>query len=466
MAGGCYRLGGRPLTFQATGLGSYLLYGADRTFLAARRPARRRGQPPRRRRGLDRAQSRRGPLHLHPRRRPRAAATSTSSGTVRHRRRRAPGAAPHDRLHGLPRGRDQRQRPPLRRRHAFQEVRGYVDPHVHGQTHEFLGGRVICSPPFHKYGAPAALVDCPDHQLADGRGARSRTSSPATPRQGHDPVGWPTFSYWPNPHSLTHQQVYYKWLERSWRAGLRIHTSLLTENHILCTVYPLKKNSCDDRDAVRLQAQDMRAMQDYIDAQYGGPGRGWYRIVTGPVRGAEGHQRGQARGGHGHGDLGAAGVQRAARPADLHRGADARRARRDEEARRQPDGADQQVRQRLHRRRRRHRDDRPADQQRQLPQHRLVPADADLPVDLPARHGGPAPVAQPRRPAGRGRPAALPRPGRHLRRDLEALRRPRRPARAALPGRAALQPARPEPARPAAAVGDDRQQRSSSTPTT
>ena len=60
----------------------------------------------------------------------------------------------------------------------FQEVRGYVDPHVHGQTHEFLGGRVICSPPFHRYGAASALVDCPDRQLADGRSAwRSRVSS-------------------------------------------------------------------------------------------------------------------------------------------------------------------------------------------------------------------------------------------------------------------------------------------------
>ena len=35
MAGGCYALGGQPLTFQATGLGSYLLYAPDRTFLAA-----------------------------------------------------------------------------------------------------------------------------------------------------------------------------------------------------------------------------------------------------------------------------------------------------------------------------------------------------------------------------------------------------------------------------------------------
>ena len=35
MAGGCYRLAGSRLTFQATGLGSYLLYAPDRTFLAA-----------------------------------------------------------------------------------------------------------------------------------------------------------------------------------------------------------------------------------------------------------------------------------------------------------------------------------------------------------------------------------------------------------------------------------------------
>ena len=41
---------------------------------------------------------------------------------------------------------------------------------------------------------------------------------------------------------------------------------------------------------------DIRELQDYIDAQDGGPGKGWFRIVTTPVRGAPGHQRGQARG--------------------------------------------------------------------------------------------------------------------------------------------------------------------------
>ena len=36
-------------------------------------------------------------------------------------------------------------------------------------------------------------------------------------------------------------------------------------------------------DSVRLQAEDMYALQDYIDAQYRGPGKGFFRIVTSPT---------------------------------------------------------------------------------------------------------------------------------------------------------------------------------------
>ncbi len=35
-------------------------------------------------------------------------------------------------------------------------------------------------------------------------------------------------------------------------------------------------------DSIRLQARDMYEMQDYIDAQFGGPGKGFYRIVKTP----------------------------------------------------------------------------------------------------------------------------------------------------------------------------------------
>ncbi|MEO5710216.1 MAG: hypothetical protein ABIQ59_10390, partial [Nocardioidaceae bacterium] len=86
------------------------------------------------------------------------------------------------------------------------------------------------------------------------------------------------------PHSLTHEGTYYKWMERSWRGGLRVFSNLLVENGKLCEVYPLKRNSCDDMTSIRLQAADMHKLERYVDAQYGGPGKGWYRIVTDPFQ--------------------------------------------------------------------------------------------------------------------------------------------------------------------------------------
>ncbi|MFC5729521.1 hypothetical protein [Nocardioides vastitatis] len=163
---------------------------------------------------------------------------------------------------------------------SYQEVRGFVDAHTHGMAFEFLGGQVHCGRPWHEYGAPYALVDCPDHTLTAGRGAVLESLLSGEP--SHDPVGWPTFKDWPAPESLTHEGTYYRWLERAWRGGQRLFVNLLVENNKLCELYPLKRNSCDDMDSIRLQAEQMVRLQDYIDAQFGGPGKGFYRIVKDP----------------------------------------------------------------------------------------------------------------------------------------------------------------------------------------
>jgi hypothetical protein len=163
---------------------------------------------------------------------------------------------------------------------STQEVRGFIDAHTHGMAFEFLGGEVHCGRPWSPYGVEVALRDCPDHEMSDGKGALLEAFLSGRPT--HDPVGWPTFKDWPAPDSLTHEGTYYKWMERSWRAGQRILVNLLVENNKLCELYPLKRNSCDDMDSVRLQAKDMRDFERYIDAQSGGPGKGWYRIVTTP----------------------------------------------------------------------------------------------------------------------------------------------------------------------------------------
>ncbi len=165
---------------------------------------------------------------------------------------------------------------------TYQEVRGFVDAHTHGMAFEFLGGSVHCGRPWHAYGAPYALVDCPDHTATQGKGALLESVLSGEP--SHDPVGWPTFNDWPAPESLTHEGTYYRWLERAWRGGQRVFVNLLVENNKLCQLYPIKRNSCDDMDSIRLQAADMYQMQDYIDAQFGGPGKGFYRIVKDPFQ--------------------------------------------------------------------------------------------------------------------------------------------------------------------------------------
>ncbi len=287
MAGGCYTLAGAPYFFQATDLGSYLLYSPDRKFLSASGlgllpAATTLADAPSK--STDWIVERRADgtftFRLADGRTlgtNAAGALATGVGTAGFPLALATGCTAYPEVEVNVEG------DPFAGTTSFQEVRGYVDPHTHGMSHEFLGGGVICSPPWHRYGASAALVDCPDHAAAGGKGAVLEDFlSGHNPGTGHDAVGWPTFSYWPNPHSLTHQGVYYKWLERSWRGGLRLYTNLLVENNVLCELYPIKKNSCDDMDSIRLQARDMYAMQDYIDAQYGGPGKGWYRIVKDP----------------------------------------------------------------------------------------------------------------------------------------------------------------------------------------
>ena len=168
------------------------------------------------------------------------------------------------------------------------EVSGLVDAHMHHMAFEFLGGRAHCGRPWHPYGAPYALVDCPDHQPNGAGAVLENTVSYGNPAGTHDTHGWPTFKGWPHHASLTHEQSYYKWLERSWRGGQRIFVNLLVENEVLCKAYPLKsahavRTGCNEMASARLQAKRMRELENYIDAQYGGPGKGWYRIVRGPV---------------------------------------------------------------------------------------------------------------------------------------------------------------------------------------
>ena len=168
---------------------------------------------------------------------------------------------------------------PLKGSSPTAKVRGFLDDHIHLGAFEFLGGRFHCGRPWSPYGVTVALVDCVDHQPNGAGAVVENFISNGSPVGTHSTEGWPSFAGWPRDESQTHEGTYWKWIERAWRSGLRIMVNDLVENRALCELYPYKQNNCNDMASAYKQAEDMHALQDYIDAQFGGPGKGFFRLV-------------------------------------------------------------------------------------------------------------------------------------------------------------------------------------------
>ncbi|MCQ8896945.1 peptidase M19 [Limnobacter humi] len=167
-----------------------------------------------------------------------------------------------------------------------QALRGFADVHNHITATTFLGG-AHHGRPFHRFGVTQALDNCQTDHGPDGRLDLVENLFKVQPQATHDTVGWPTFNDWPAADSLTHEGLYYKWLERAWKAGLRIFVTNLVENETLCNLVRNTKGkptqNCNEMDSAVSQIAFARDLESYVDAQYGGNGKGWFRIVTTPA---------------------------------------------------------------------------------------------------------------------------------------------------------------------------------------
>ena len=175
---------------------------------------------------------------------------------------------------------------------------GFADIHLHmamgSDTTDGSGGRgasaggSMYGHAVDRFGVREALKNCEKLHGPDGLRSGQTVLNGGTP-DPHDTVGWPTFVDWPARQSLLHQQVYYKWLERTYRAGLRLMVLHGTNIEALCDVAKktgadhANQDDCSDMGVGLQQVAYAHDIQDYIDAQNGGPGKGWFRIAKNPT---------------------------------------------------------------------------------------------------------------------------------------------------------------------------------------
>ncbi len=186
------------------------------------------------------------------------------------------------------------------------DVYGIAEIHSHMMTNfGFGGGGIFHGAPFHRLGVEHALPDCESSHGPEGRkdlagffydGDVALDVNELLPvilsgqsqEFNHFTAGYPAFTDWPNSWAkATHQTMYYRWLERAWLAGLRLLVQHATGNSVLCELItglgssrPLY--SCNDMVSVDRSIAETRALERYIDAQAGGPGKGWFRVVESP----------------------------------------------------------------------------------------------------------------------------------------------------------------------------------------
>jgi hypothetical protein len=267
LAGGCYAVGGLPgatqVRMQATGLGSYLLYRPDRTFVSAD--------------GVATVPSPATDWQIEDAGGAFTAAPKSAPG-----QRRTVTFTPAQGCATYPEAELDATGTPRANPTAYGTVKGIIEGHMHWMTYLYFGGNFHCGRPWHPYGIAYALPNCDSIEGPQGVDAPfQNTLNYGNPVQPHDTRGYPQMTAWA-PGNLTYEGTYWRWIQRAWLSGLRVMVMGVNENRVLCQLQTSRSRGCNEMDTVRAGIQAIHELQDYVDAQAGGPGKGFFQIVTNP----------------------------------------------------------------------------------------------------------------------------------------------------------------------------------------
>ncbi len=182
-------------------------------------------------------------------------------------------------------------------------VRGYVDMHTHLMSHLAFGGKIMygtpdpqapalagtffrgsdishseqCNTSMEPAGSMArALGDCNvvhggwgmfDNNCGDpirqqvvndlDKNYIFKTGGLIPDHLHKDGAGYPHFKNWPHQSSVTHQQMWYEWLERAHKGGLNIMVALAENNSLLAKLAGAGEY-IDDNSSIKLQLREIK----------------------------------------------------------------------------------------------------------------------------------------------------------------------------------------------------------------
>jgi microsomal dipeptidase-like Zn-dependent dipeptidase len=194
---------------------------------------------------------------------------------------------------------------------AGQPVRGIADVHNHQFANLGFGGVVFWGASFDPArGINGALAWCDytwQFPIINLVGARTDGAGPGFEAHGpsigqgithpvslgvreglHAVGGTGAFDGWPTFRTMTHQQMYHRWLKRAYEGGLRLSVMLAVNNEAMCRASKKRQDwggtVCDDMPAVDRQLQAAKDLEAFVDLEDNGArdASGWYQIAYTP----------------------------------------------------------------------------------------------------------------------------------------------------------------------------------------
>ncbi|MEZ5003712.1 MAG: T9SS type A sorting domain-containing protein [Chitinophagales bacterium] len=199
-------------------------------------------------------------------------------------------------------------------------VWGITDLHDHSESQHFGGGYMYSGLSFSPYGIVDALGTCKSEHgnlgtwdfmgLAAGNSAKPHSCGASIPNPNaltdfifnHHSEGYPDFKSWPTGPDPSHQKNYYQWLNRARYGGLRTITMFSVDNYAASKVFevlvPVLRlvspelhlpypSILSGTESHQRTYERVMSLIDYVDAQEGGPGKGWLKLATSPAQARE-----------------------------------------------------------------------------------------------------------------------------------------------------------------------------------